>query len=270
MASSGSPPKKELWSSTRGACSTTTASRGHRGSGGGRSQALAGPGSAHRRRQRQGGIPLHVPELVGALPRALPCQLEGYDSDWVDADARRVAYYTNLPPGHYRFRVIAANDDGVWNREGASLSFVLLPHFYQTEGQGGRLAVLRSAPPFLPDRLVSRRVGGALPAGGPRRTEALHAAVARARRRIGADGRRTHAGSANAKELPAAGHRYDPQPHLRERSGGALHARQPDSRRSALPAYRRSDREDRRGVHSGCRRSEKSPPRRPGSDTHLP
>src|ERR1022692_3715046 len=74
---------------------------------------------------------------------------------------------------------------------------------------GGRLAVLRSAPPFLPDRLVSRRVGGALPAGGPRRTEALHAAVARARRRIGADGRRTHAGSANAKELPAAGHRYD-------------------------------------------------------------
>src|ERR1022692_1653054 len=46
---------------------------------------------------------------------------------------------------------------------------------------GGRLAVLRSAPPFLPDRLVSRRVGGALPAGGPRRTEALHAAVARAR-----------------------------------------------------------------------------------------
>ena len=59
-------------------------------------------------------------------------QLEGYDRDWVDADSRRVAYYTNLAPGHYRFRVIAANDDGVWNRQGASLSFVLLPHFYQT------------------------------------------------------------------------------------------------------------------------------------------
>jgi len=59
-------------------------------------------------------------------------QLEGYDHDWVDAEARRAAYYTNLPPGHYRFRVIAANDDGVWNREGASLPFVLLPLFCQT------------------------------------------------------------------------------------------------------------------------------------------
>ena len=42
--------------------------------------------------------------------------LEGYDQDWVDAGARRVAYYTNLPPGSYRFRVIACNNDGVWNR----------------------------------------------------------------------------------------------------------------------------------------------------------
>lgn len=59
-------------------------------------------------------------------------RLDGYDSDWVDAGNRRTAYYTNIAPGHYTFRVIAANNDGVWNRTGASFSFYLQPHFYQT------------------------------------------------------------------------------------------------------------------------------------------
>ena len=59
-------------------------------------------------------------------------KLEGYDLDWVDAGSRRVAYYTNLPPKRYRFRVIASNDDGLWNEKGASVGFVLRPHFYQT------------------------------------------------------------------------------------------------------------------------------------------
>jgi two-component system, sensor histidine kinase and response regulator len=73
------------------------------------------------------GLSLRVPARV-----RFKYQLEGYDRDWVDAGARRVAYYTNLPPGKYRFRVVASNDDGVWNETGASLSFVLKPHFYQT------------------------------------------------------------------------------------------------------------------------------------------
>jgi ligand-binding sensor domain-containing protein/serine phosphatase RsbU (regulator of sigma subunit) len=59
-------------------------------------------------------------------------RLEGYDKDWIDAGTRRVAYYTNLAPGRYAFRVIAANDDGVWNEDGARVAFVLLPHFWQT------------------------------------------------------------------------------------------------------------------------------------------
>jgi PAS domain S-box-containing protein len=59
-------------------------------------------------------------------------KLEGYDRDWVDPGLRRVAYYTNLPPGTYRFLVTASNDDGVWNTAGASAGFVLRPHFYQT------------------------------------------------------------------------------------------------------------------------------------------
>ncbi len=59
-------------------------------------------------------------------------QLVGFDSAWVDAGNRRTAYYTGLPPGKYTFRVIASNNDGVWNTEGASFAFELLPHFYQT------------------------------------------------------------------------------------------------------------------------------------------
>ena len=58
--------------------------------------------------------------------------LEGYDSDWVDAGTGRVAYYTKLPPGRHRFRVIACNNDGVWNDVGATIDFYLRPYFYQT------------------------------------------------------------------------------------------------------------------------------------------
>ncbi len=58
--------------------------------------------------------------------------LEGFDRDWTEAGARRSAYYTNIPPGRYTFRVQAANNDGLWNTEGAALTFELRPHFYQT------------------------------------------------------------------------------------------------------------------------------------------
>jgi signal transduction histidine kinase len=58
--------------------------------------------------------------------------LEGFDHAWTEAGSRRIAYYTNIPPGHYTFRVQAANNDGVWNTKGAALAFELRPHFYQT------------------------------------------------------------------------------------------------------------------------------------------
>jgi signal transduction histidine kinase/ligand-binding sensor domain-containing protein len=58
--------------------------------------------------------------------------LEGFDKGWTDAGTRRTAYYTNIPPGRYTFRVQAANNDGVWNTAGAALSFELRPRFYQT------------------------------------------------------------------------------------------------------------------------------------------
>ncbi len=59
-------------------------------------------------------------------------KLEGFDQQWIEAGARRTAYYTNITPGKYTFRVQAANNDGVWNESGASLAFELKPHFYQT------------------------------------------------------------------------------------------------------------------------------------------
>ncbi len=59
-------------------------------------------------------------------------KLEGWDLDWIDADARRIAYYNNIPPGNYRFHVLAANNDGVWNNTGASIGLYLEPHFWQT------------------------------------------------------------------------------------------------------------------------------------------
>ncbi|WP_109126039.1 triple tyrosine motif-containing protein [Dyella sp. C11] len=59
-------------------------------------------------------------------------RLDGVDKDWIDPGARRQAYYTNLPPGTYRFDVIASNDDGIWNNQGASIAIDLPPRFYQT------------------------------------------------------------------------------------------------------------------------------------------
>ena len=59
-------------------------------------------------------------------------RLDGYDTNWVEAGTRRTAFYTNLAPGSYTFRVIADNSDGVWNETGASLAIVQRPFFYQT------------------------------------------------------------------------------------------------------------------------------------------
>jgi diguanylate cyclase (GGDEF)-like protein len=74
-----------------------------------------------------GALSLSSPERV-----RFRYKLEGLDRDWVDVGARRVAYYTRIPPGAYRFVVTAANEDGVWNEQGAAIAFKLTPHFYTT------------------------------------------------------------------------------------------------------------------------------------------
>lgn len=59
-------------------------------------------------------------------------RLDGYDTDWHDAGDRRIAFYTNLSPGRYRFRVQAGNHRNVWTEDEATLAFVLAPFYYQT------------------------------------------------------------------------------------------------------------------------------------------
>ena len=59
-------------------------------------------------------------------------RLDNYDRDWHEAGTRRQAFYTDLPPGKYSFRVIASNSDGVWNDSAAKLDFSVAPAYYQT------------------------------------------------------------------------------------------------------------------------------------------
>ncbi len=59
-------------------------------------------------------------------------KLDGVDIDWVESGTRRAAFYSNMRPGNYRFRVMACNNEGVWNERGAALGLVLQPYFWQT------------------------------------------------------------------------------------------------------------------------------------------
>lgn len=74
------------------------------------------------------GLSFSVPQRV-----KFRYKLEGVDRDWRNAGNRREADYNNLGPGRYRFRVIACNNDGVWNDAGASLDFSIAPAYYQTQ-----------------------------------------------------------------------------------------------------------------------------------------
>ena len=59
-------------------------------------------------------------------------KLQGLDNEWVEAGTKRSAHYGPLRPGKYLFKVIACNNDGVWNEQGAAIAFILLPQFYET------------------------------------------------------------------------------------------------------------------------------------------
>ena len=74
------------------------------------------------------GLSPSGPELVRFRYR-----LDGYDRDWVEAGKTRFASYTHLPPGRFKFRVQAANNDGVWDETGANLAMVVEPTFWQTD-----------------------------------------------------------------------------------------------------------------------------------------
>jgi signal transduction histidine kinase len=83
--------------------------------------------------------------------------LEGYEEDWQEAGSRRVAYYTGVPPGAYRFRAKAANSNGAWNEEEATLALVIQPAWHQSVWFRSAAAVAGLAVLFAAYRL---KVGG--------------------------------------------------------------------------------------------------------------
>ncbi len=77
---------------------------------------------------------VHYSALSFAAPSKVrfKYKLEKIESDWVDAGENRSVQFSYLPPDEYNFRVIACNNDGLWNETGASLAFTVLPYFWQT------------------------------------------------------------------------------------------------------------------------------------------
>jgi ligand-binding sensor domain-containing protein/signal transduction histidine kinase len=82
----------------------------------------------------RGELEVHYEALSFCAPakNQFRYKLDGVDLNWVDAGARRVAYYNNLRPGSYRFQAMACNNDGVWNTADASIFLTFRPHFWQT------------------------------------------------------------------------------------------------------------------------------------------
>jgi hypothetical protein len=95
-----------------------------------------------------GGMSFIAPQKVN-----FRYMLEGFETEWRNAGTRRSAFYTNLSPGMYTFRVTACNSDGVWNESGASFTFELEPHFYQTSWFYGIILILICGAGFALHRL---------------------------------------------------------------------------------------------------------------------
>jgi C4-dicarboxylate-specific signal transduction histidine kinase len=97
------------------------------------SRELVGTGEATVR-PGKGELEIHYAGISYIAPQKIRYRykLDGYDVNWVEADIRRSAFYTNLRPGKYTFHVLACNEDGVWGATGADFAVELLPYFYQT------------------------------------------------------------------------------------------------------------------------------------------
>ncbi|HET6899488.1 MAG TPA: triple tyrosine motif-containing protein, partial [Vicinamibacteria bacterium] len=93
--------------------------------------------------------------LAFSTPRSarVRYRIEGQDPDWIEAGTRRQAFYTNLPPGAYRFQVIAANENGIWNQEGATVAFEIPPTFFQSRWFAALCLLLALVPLWLLYRL---------------------------------------------------------------------------------------------------------------------
>ena len=132
----------------------------------------------------RGELEFHYTALSFTVPEKnrFKYRLENFDPDWVEAGTRHVAYYNNIPPGDYRFHVIACNNDGVWNSVGTMLDFTLQPHFWQSWwfriscGVAGLTCVMGTTR-YVTKRRMQRKI---------RRLEEQHA-IERERARIAKD-----------------------------------------------------------------------------------
>jgi signal transduction histidine kinase/ligand-binding sensor domain-containing protein len=104
-------------------------------------------------------LSLSIPERVRFRYR-----LDGLDSKWREAGSIRQAVYDNLAPGNYTFRVIACNNDGVWNMTGATMAFTILPAWYQENWFRAVCAVLTLLVLWITYRLRLRQMRLALTA----------------------------------------------------------------------------------------------------------
>ena len=84
--------------------------------------------------------------------------LEDYDRSWVEAGTQRSVRYPRLPPGNYTFRVTAANNDGIWNEEGASVRVAVLPPWWRTWWAYALYGLLFMGGVFAVDRVQRKRV----------------------------------------------------------------------------------------------------------------
>jgi signal transduction histidine kinase/ligand-binding sensor domain-containing protein len=80
--------------------------------------------------------------LVAPEKNQFRIKLEGRDRDWLDVGTRRQAFYNDLPPRRYRFRVMASNNNDVWNEAGAALDLTIAPAYYQTRSFVASVAVV--------------------------------------------------------------------------------------------------------------------------------
>jgi len=121
---------------------------------------------------RQENLEVHYTALSFIKPEHVQFkyQMAGLDQTWVEAGARRVAYFNHPPPGDYTFKVIAANSDGVWNETGASFTVRVIPPFWRT---WWFLALMSAAIAGLVALIYERRVRLA------RKIQAAQAAFAR-------------------------------------------------------------------------------------------
>jgi signal transduction histidine kinase/ligand-binding sensor domain-containing protein len=121
-------------------------------------------GSELRLPPRTGDVEIGYTALSLTAPEKVRFRyrLEGTDQDWHEVGNRREAFYSNLKPGHYRFRVVACNNDGVWNREGATFAFSIRPAFYQTYGFLGSCIVAIGGLVWAGYRLRVRQIQASL------------------------------------------------------------------------------------------------------------